>query len=67
MALPIDEYNSICNTLKFLQELTDPIKTPNISADIRLKAKYCLSHLPTPSRLDEIYNVDSYHKIPKRY
>lgn len=67
MTLPIQEQIAINNTLKFLYELTDPFKTPNLPLELRTKAKICLKQLPTPSRLDEIYNVDSYHKIPRRY
>lgn len=66
MTVPIEEYNSLCNTMKFLYELLDPSKTPKVPKEIRNKASMCLRHYPTILRISEMYDVD-YSKIPHRY
>lgn len=44
--IPEEEYHSIKETYKFLCDLIDPKKTPNIPKSIRDNAKKCLKHYP---------------------
>jgi hypothetical protein len=67
MTIPIEEYHALSNTMRLLYELIDPKKSPDVPKNIRNKAALCLRHFPTPVRLDEIYQSESYNKIPKRY
>jgi hypothetical protein len=67
MTKPIEEKQAFFNTMRLLYELVDPSKTPNVPESVRNKALVCLKHFPTPVRLDEIYQSDTYNKIPKRY
>lgn len=66
MTIPIEEYNSLCNTMKFLYELLDPSKTPKVPKEIRNKASMCLRHYPDIIKLSEMYDIE-YSKIPRRY
>lgn len=69
MTIPIEEYYTLTNTLRFLLELTDSTKTPKIPSEVRQKAAQCLKHYPNLNRLEEMYKDDlsPYNKIPNRY
>lgn len=58
MTLPNQERVALLNTTKFLYELLDPSKTPNVPKNIRENARICLKHFPPPIRIDEIYNAE---------
>jgi hypothetical protein len=67
MTITIEEKQALFNTMRLLYELADSTKTPNVPKPVRDKAIVCLKHFPTPVRLDEIFQSDTYNKIPKRY
>ena len=41
-----EEYHSLKETYKFLSDLIDSKKVPNIPKELRDKAKKCLKHYP---------------------
>lgn len=52
--LPDPNYHSLKETYKFLCELIDPKKTPNIPKSLRDKAKKCLKDYPVRNTLEEL-------------
>jgi hypothetical protein len=58
MTLPNQEKIALLNTIRILYELMDSKKTPNTPKHLREKARACLSHFPSPIRINELYNVE---------
>jgi len=48
MTIAIEHIYSIRNTRRFLKDLANPQKTPNIPKCVRKEALSCLKHYPTP-------------------
>ena len=53
--LPEEEYHSLKETYKFLCDLIDPKKYPNIPKKIRTNASRCMKHYPMQRDWDRIY------------
>jgi len=47
MTLPDERFRSVLRTEEFLQDLTNPQKTPRIPKEIREQARWCLRHFPS--------------------
>ncbi len=52
--LPEEEYHSLKETYKFLNQIIDPKKIPNIPKPLRDKARHCLKNYPVKRTLDEL-------------
>jgi len=52
--LPEKEYHSLKETYKFLNQIIDPQKIPNIPKPLRDKARHCLKNYPVKRTLDEL-------------
>ncbi len=52
--LPEEEYHSLKETYKFLCQLIDPKKVPNIPKSLRDNAKHCLKNYPVRRTLEEL-------------
>ena len=52
--LPEEEYHSLKETYKFLNQIIDPKKIPNIPKPLRDKARHCLKNYPVRRTLDEL-------------
>ena len=52
--LPEEEYHSLKETYKFLNQIIDPKKIPNIPKSLRDKARHCLKNYPVKRTLDEL-------------
>jgi len=49
-----EEYHSLKETYKFLNQIIDPKKIPNIPKPLRDKARHCLKNYPVRRTLDEL-------------
>lgn len=54
MTLPDERYRAIRLAESFLQDLTDPGKTPKIPRAVRARARSVLRHYPTAWHLDQL-------------
>ena len=61
MTLPHEEYNSLTNTRKFLYDLLDAHKTPNVPKAIRDRARDVLKHYPFDTTLKQFYKESMHH------
>ena len=52
--LPEEEYHSLKETYKFLCQLIDSKKVPNIPKSLRDNAKHCLKNYPVKRTLEEL-------------
>jgi hypothetical protein len=52
MTLPFERTRAVVQTKEFLQQLTDPSKTPRVPKQIRQQAHYLLRHYPCNHDLD---------------
>ena len=52
--IPEEEYHSLKETYKFLNQLIDSKKVPNIPKSLRDKARHCLKNYPVRKTLDEL-------------
>ena len=60
MTLPQQEHNSLIATREFLVDLMDPKKIPGVPEKVRLSARALLKHYPFRSKLDELYNGQTF-------
>ena len=58
--LPEEEYHSLKETYKFLCQLIDPKKVPNIPKSLRDNAKHCLKNYPVRRTLEELQQGEDF-------
>ena len=58
--LPEEEYHSLKETYKFLNQIIDPKKIPNIPKPLRDKARHCLKNYPVRRTLDELQQGEDF-------
>ena len=54
MTLPDERFRAIQRAEEFLQDLTNPQKTPRVPKEIREQARWCLRHYPSYYNLKQI-------------
>mgnify|MGYP000437974757 CR=1 FL=1 len=54
MTLPDERYRALLYTEQLLRELCDPLVTPRVPKNIRLRAAGCLRHYPSVHHLDQL-------------
>lgn len=54
MTIPIERYNAVLNTEKFLISLLQPSETPRVPKAIRKRAGQLLKHYPHQFDLDRV-------------
>jgi hypothetical protein len=60
MTLPQQEHNSLIATREFLVDLMDHKKISDVPEKVRLSARALLKHYPTRSKLDELYDGQTF-------
>jgi hypothetical protein len=51
MTMPYERTRAVLQTRAFLQELLDPVKTPDVTRNVRTEARHLLRHYPVEADL----------------